>query len=354
MKWLRLGRIGWACLIIGWLTVVPNSSAADHLVVLQYHHFSSNTPPSTSINLELFEKHLAYLDENSFTVWPLEKALLNLRDGLSLPEKCVAITVDDAYISVYTQAFPRLKRKKWPVTVFVSTQDVDRGGAIFMNWDQMREMRSSGADFAAHSHSHPYMVRRKAGETVQQWLVRMKGEILTSQQRLADELGSKSLLFAYPFGEYNLDLMKIVQDFGLMGIAQQSGAIWSGSDFLALPRFPLSGIYGDMKGFKEKVNSLPLPVISAQPRDPMILAGNSTPSLRIKLARVDVHIDQLSCFATGQGRIPVKWIDQKNLYFEITAIKPLPPGRSRFNCTAPRIKSNHYYWYSHQWIRQSD
>jgi hypothetical protein len=31
--------------------------AADHAVILQYHHFGSDTPPSTSVTLEQFDNH---------------------------------------------------------------------------------------------------------------------------------------------------------------------------------------------------------------------------------------------------------------------------------------------------------
>jgi hypothetical protein len=40
----------------------------SHGVILAYHHVSTDTPPSTSISPEDFEKHLHYLKENDFNV----------------------------------------------------------------------------------------------------------------------------------------------------------------------------------------------------------------------------------------------------------------------------------------------
>ncbi|MCP4749797.1 MAG: polysaccharide deacetylase family protein [Proteobacteria bacterium] len=328
--------------------------AAGHIVVLQYHHFGSQTPPSTSIALDKFDAQIEYLEKNGFSVWPLEKAISYLRQGRSLPDKCVAITIDDAYLSVYTEAFPRLRRRNWPFSVFVATRAIDRGGSAFMSWDQMREMLPHNATFEIHSHSHPYLIRKKAGENEGQWERRVVSEIRTSQKRLLQELGVKSVLFAYPYGEYNLELKKTVRDLGLIGIAQQSGAIWSGSDFAALPRYPLSGAFADLADFKVKVNSLPLPVISARPEDPILSEGAYTPTLRLKLAPAEYNVHSLACFASGQGRIKVKWIDRQNPEFEVVPKRPLPVGRNRYNCTASHNKQNRYYWYSHQWIRPAN
>lgn len=53
--------------------------AADSAVVLQYHHVSADTPASTSVSPEQFERHLEYLAENGFNVRPLERAIMALQ-----------------------------------------------------------------------------------------------------------------------------------------------------------------------------------------------------------------------------------------------------------------------------------
>jgi len=338
------------CLYLG--LVFPSlSTAANHMVILQYHHFGSDTPSSTSISLKQFDSQLAYLEKHRYQVWPLEKGLLRLRKGLSVPEKCVAITVDDAYISVYKNAFPRLKKRRWPFTVFVATEGIDDGGPIFMTWSQMREMAAHGVDFAPHGHTHPYMIRRKAGEDDQQWKKRMTQDIQISRQRLKDELGATSSLFAYPYGEWDLELKKIVRNLGMIGIAQQSGVVWQGSDFGAVPRFPMSGNYAEISGFKVKIRALPLPVIDASPINPIISADQLKPILRLKLAPGDYLMDSLACYVSGQGKIGINWINRDKYEFEVIPRQQLPKGRSRYNCTARHLHSNRYYWYSHQWIR---
>ena len=329
----------------------PAALAADSAVILQYHHFGSATPQSTSVTVDQFEAHLAYLEEQDFAVWPLEKIIGRLRAGEPLPERCIAITIDDAYASVYQEAFPRLGARGWPFTVFVSTGGVDQGLATYVTYDQMRAMAAAGATFGAHSHSHAFLIRRKPQESEASWRRRVTADIETSRRRLQDELGSRITLFAYPYGEYDNALKALVLELGFIGLGQQSGAVWRGSDHGVLPRFPMAGTYAEMGSFRTKVNCLPLPVLAATPADPTLPADSGRPVLRLLLAPGAYQADQFACFASGQGRIAHCWIDRAQGLMEITPTSDLPMGRSRFNCTAPHESAGRYFWYSHLWIR---
>jgi biofilm PGA synthesis lipoprotein PgaB len=327
------------------------SLPADHAVVFQYHHIDTDTPPSTTLSPRQFETHLDYLDHNGYHVISLDTIVTLLKAGKSLPDRCVAITIDDAYTSTYTEALPLLKEHQWPFTVFVSTEGVDKGYKGLINWDMMREMMEYGASFESHSHTHSHLIRKLPGENRAQWEKRVKKDISTSIQRLKDELGVKSNLLAYPYGEYSESLTKIVLSLGLTGVGQHSGPLWSGSDFGALPRFPMSGRYADLEQFAVKARTLPLPVILAEPSDPLLPTGISKPSMRIKLAPGDYREDQLTCFVSGQERARIRWINRDKKILEVTPQDTLPLGRSRFNITAPSNSGKRYFWYSHLWIR---
>ena len=149
-------------LVLSCLLVIP-ARAANHAVILAYHHVSSDTPASTSVSVGTFEKHLSYLQQHNFTVIPLELLLKRLSSGEEVPDKSIAITFDDAYISVYTTAMPLLRQYNMPFTVFVNTEPVEKGYSNFMNWEQLRSLKSNGGAVANHSHSHAYLVRRSKG-----------------------------------------------------------------------------------------------------------------------------------------------------------------------------------------------
>lgn len=327
------------------------SFAGDHAVVLQYHHFGDDTPASTSVTMEQFRSHLAYLKEHRYRVLPVEQVIGLLKSGRDLPDNAVAITIDDAYDSVYERAYPLLREYGYPFTVFVSTSGVVKGIKSYMTWDQMKEMQENGASFANHSHSHDYLIQRLKGENAGDWKVRVKEDITTAGSILKDKLNVDSALFAYPYGEFNTALKGIVKELDLIGIGQHSGPVWSGSDFGALPRFPMAAHFAEMESFITKVRSLPLPVIAAAPDDTELSEGMDIPVLRLTLKPNEYRPDSIACFSSGQGRITTSWIDREKLILEVTAKEPLPQGRSRYNCTAAHTSGDRFYWYSHPWIR---
>ncbi len=334
------------------ITGATESFGTNQIVVLQYHHFGIDTPASTSISPSLFDQHIAYLAENNFHVLDLEEALLSIQQGKPLPSKSVAVTIDDGYRSVYSEVFPRFKKRGWPFTVFVTTESVDEKHSIVMTWDQMREMQKKGVSFSPHSHTHPYMIKRLPEESLSDWKIRMMNDIGINRKRLEEELGSTSKLFAYPYGEYDLETKRLISEMGLIGVGQQSGVIWKYSDFSALPRFPMSGIYAEMNGFKTKVNALPMPVKKVTPESPVIENHWDAPVLQIEFLPADysMNLNSLSCFVSGQGRVEVEWTDKSKTAFSIKAPKKIPLGRSKYNCTARHNSQNRFFWFSRQWI----
>ncbi len=313
-------------------------------VALMYHHFGESRHPSTNIRLEQFEQHLQFLEQNDFQVLPLATVIKAIQNSESLPDKSVVITMDDAYRSVYNEAYPRLKQRSWPFTVFVSSDYIDKNYSNYMSWQQMREMEQHGASFGNHSRSHAYLIRHLENETDLTWHQRIRDDISYAQQRLRDELKNPIDVIAYPYGEYNLTIADIVQELGMIGMGQHSGAIGQVSDLRFLPRFPMNESFGEMNGFKSKTMSLAMPLLETPQVNPVIT--EKQPILRVKLKQ---PLKQLACYASGQGKIQVLW--QNETTFTVQANSDLPAGRSRYNCTAPSSEPGRYYWYSQLWIR---
>jgi len=324
-------------------------AANQNAVVFMYHHFGEADLPTTNVTLDQFEQHLNLLEHDHYQVWALEKIVDYIRNDQPLPDKTVAITVDDAYRSVYTQAYPRLLAKGWPFTVFVSSDAVDQKLPAYMSWDQMREMRQHGVTFANHSASHDFLIRKRTGESLQGWRQRVIDDIQHAQARIEKELGEGAELFAYPYGEYNEALANIIKELGYTGFGQQSGAIGPYSDMRILPRYPMAEAFADIAQFRTKAASLALPVTDVKPWDPE-LVKDLQPRMEVTLAASDARLDQLACYLSNQGHIEIIWLD-KDRRFAVRADRPLSVGRSRYNCTAPSAQSGRYYWFSHLWIR---
>lgn len=316
-------------------------------VIFMYHRFGESRYPSTNVKLEQFDEQLEFFESNYFKILPLDEVVDALKQGTPLPDKAVAITIDDAYLSVYKEAYPRLKAKGYPFTVFVATEGVDQGIPAFMTWEQMREMQKDGVQFANHSQNHDYLTRKLQGESQEAWYDRRKKNITAAQKRLQEELGKAPALFAYPYGEYNLDLMNIIEGFGYTAFGQHSGGVNSLSDMRALPRFPVSEAYSEMKAFRTKALSLALPVAQKQPVEPV--TSDKRPQLTISLAPSNANLGQLTCYINDR-KMRIQWLEPEKR-FKIQTEKDLPLGRSRYNCTAPTKGRDSFFWFSHQWLR---
>ncbi len=326
-----------------------NQESLDEIssaVVFMYHRFGDERYPSTNIRLEQFEKHLEYIEKNKFNVWPLSEIVRYLIEEKKLPRKTIALTIDDAYITAYTEAYPRLKAKKIPFTIFVSTNAVDTSSKNYMSWEQMREMSKNGAEFANHSLTHAYLLSNSS-ETKQEWKSRVRIEIEGAQKRLQDELGNDTnknpKLLSYPFGEYDSSLTSVLKELNYIGITQTSGVISSDTDIRTLPRFAMAEAYAGIKDFILKINTLPLPVDSVSPSDTIVTANNP-PILRVKLKRA---IKNVQCYSANGEKIELHWLSDMEL--KIQAKIPLKPPRDRYTCTAP-AKDGRWYWHSKLWI----
>ena len=325
------------------LLVTHKATAA---VVLQYHHVSSSTPRITSITVEEFHQHMAYLHEQKFNVIPIETLTRQLASGEAIADKTIVITFDDAYIDILDNAMPILNKYQFPATIFVATGLVG-SSKQYLSWTQLRTLQAQRITMVNHTVSHTHLLRQNDNETENGWRERIAGEINNAQLALSTNLGDIEKIFAYPYGEYNAAVVGIIRELGYTAFGQQSGAIGTTSDPALLPRFPLSGVYTDFSSFKTKIMTLSLPTMNDFV-EPLLTTENRRPPLQIELKGSDLSLTAMTCYGPG-GRTETKHLGPQDVI--VTAVQDLPVGRSRYNCTL-RDESGRYFWYSQSWIRK--
>lgn len=320
---------------------ILQAQSAAQAVILQYHHVGSATPPVTSISTEDLRKHLEFLRDEGFSVLRLEEVLQALRTGAALPERSAVLSFDDGYRSVYDEAWPLLQEFGYPFTIFVTAGLVTSNGRLYASWEQLREMGAAGATLANHTMSHAYMVERAANESEAEWRQRMRSEIEDAEALIAAETGQSHKLLAWPYGEYDAALQALVQELGYIGIGQHSGPVNASSDFTALPRFPVSGIYASMRTFPTKAKSLAFDVELVAPGDSV--TAESSPVAELRFAQ-DYRFDALNCFNADQP-MKIEVVDAASRHFRISSSVRNEARRFRYNCTAPGPEGR-FYWYS--------
>ncbi|HTD47392.1 MAG TPA: polysaccharide deacetylase family protein [bacterium] len=226
------------------LVVAKRSS---RVVILCYH--SVSTASFASATPQEFEQHLRWLRTHCEIV-PFRRAA-ETAGGPPGDRPAVAITFDDGYADNYEYAFPLLQSYEVPATFFLTAGLLERHPRVVerfqtlyhardirpLEWAQVREMRSAGMEFGAHTYSHPNLRRltRSAAET----------ELRQSKAILEDHLSERVGAMAYPFGiprrHFTPETMDLAAAAGYdCAAAITLRALQRSHSRLAIPRFPVS------------------------------------------------------------------------------------------------------------------
>lgn len=321
--------------------LAPQGAAADvggHAVAVMYHRFGETDYPSTSIRTSQLDEHIAHLKNGGFTVWPLLRVVEAIQAGAPIPDKTVAITIDDAYASVAKVGLPRFKAAGFPVTLFVSTEPLDAGLSGYMSWDDVRQAVDDGVDVGAHTISHAHLADLSLEEA--------RREILHPNTRFRDELGFTPPLFAYPYGEASLDVREIVKEGGFVaGFGQHSGVLHASEDRFYLPRFSLNEKYGAMDRFRTLAAAMPLIARDVTPSDMRLSDRDNPPALGFTVDEAVGSLSALACYAGAAGKLRLQKIGGRRIEARLTG--RLGPGRHRVNCTVPAA-SGRWRWFGRQ------
>jgi peptidoglycan/xylan/chitin deacetylase (PgdA/CDA1 family) len=242
------------------------------VLIICYHAVSESWTATLSITPQLLERQLRWLLDRGYQGTTFTQAITAPPAG-----RTVAVTFDDAFLSVYEQAYPIMVRLGLPGTLFVPTSligtsepmawpGIDQwlGGPyeselVGMSWQQVTELADGGWEIGSHTRTHPHLTEVH-GEALAQ-------ELQGSREDLEQRLGRPCPSLAYPYGDV---------DEHVVGAAVQAGyrtaAGLPGRPEPADPlRWPREGIYwyDEMPKFRRKV-SLPLRRLRASPLWPLI------------------------------------------------------------------------------------
>ncbi|MFT6085518.1 MAG: peptidoglycan/xylan/chitin deacetylase (PgdA/CDA1 family) [Glaciecola sp.] len=316
-------------------------STQNSFVILMYHHVSTQTPRSTSVSPEEFEKHMAYLAEYH-NVISLEAALDGFNNITSLPERAVVITFDDGFKNILENGHPIMRKYGFEYTIFINPAQID-----FLNsqlsWKEVKSMSKEGVTFANHTLDHLHLLDRYPNEHKVNWLARVKQNINMAEETLSTQLGYSKKWLAYPFGEFDLSLKAMLKEMGYIGLGQHSGGVGIFSDMQSLPRYPAAGRYANLDTLRTKINSLAMPVTAVRPHRYVMGVEEIIGEVQIDVLLDDIRFNRIGCFF-GADSLP---ITQTAKGFSINIKSPFNSGRARVNCTAPSVKeSDRFYWYS--------
>lgn len=208
-------------------------------IVLCYHIVESPQDPRMEVSRETFQQHMRYLALTGYNVIPLREAYeyaTGKRD--SIPKNSVVVTIDDGWRSTYTEVFPEMQKRNFPFTVFIYPQIIGKT-ALALTWKQVREMADAGVDIQSHSLTHPFLTRaRHQSLSDPEYEAWVEKELVQSKKILEKETGRTVSYLAYPYGDYNTALTRIVARAGYdAALTCEFGRVRAGSNPLRMKRF---------------------------------------------------------------------------------------------------------------------
>lgn len=164
--------------------------------LLIYHRVGGGTADELDLGTSGFTRQLDLLEGHD--VLPLDAALDRLDAGDDRPS--VVLTFDDGFEDVYDNAWPRLRERRLPFTVYLASDFVGRpmvwDGSTAkgargpgMTWDQLEELVSSGL-CTVGNHTHRHVRPNRLSEA----------ELDDCTQAVERHLGVTPAHFTYPWG----------------------------------------------------------------------------------------------------------------------------------------------------------
>ena len=288
------------------------------ILSLMYHRFDENKYPSTNIKMDVFKKQIEIIKRNNFEFFDPKNFSEEFNKVKT--DKKILITIDDAFLSFYENAWPFLKENQIPFILFTSTDFIGKKG--YMNIDQLREVeKESFAYLGNHSHMHEYMVTFDFNK--------FTNDIDRSIEIFNDLFNYNPIFFSYPFGEYSLEQKNYISSKFEYAFGQHSGVIDLNKDPYELPRFPINEKYGDLKRFEFLIKLLPLQYSKIIPEDKLIL-NNNPPKMQIEFFKEQKNLSAINCFSDEGG----SWNNSNIELIENTLVVHF---REKFNFRRGRI-----------------
>lgn len=197
------------------ISCAVSANPSIHIPILCYHNFNPTIPGSMNMKPETFENQMNWLEQNGFTIIPLQDAVAYLQGKKdTLPPKSIVVTIDDGWKSVYTYLTPIIKKHHIPVTLFIYPQTISSGKNA-MTWDELKELQQTGLfDIQSHTYSHPNFKQEKKRRSADSYQAFVESELVKPKKILDEKLNTHVTLLAWPFGIYNDALEKAAAEAG--------------------------------------------------------------------------------------------------------------------------------------------
>lgn len=177
--------------------------------VLIYHQVGASLGRQMEVTVDTFRHQLNWLVENKQVV-DLETAVERWQEPGS--DRLVVLSFDDGYVDTHSIAYPMMKERGIPFTLYLATEAIETGRALGpspqadpLRWPHILEMLGSGL-VTLGSHTHRHTDLRGLDATM------VEEELATCDQLIEARTGIAPRHFAYPWGYWGREADTVVRN----------------------------------------------------------------------------------------------------------------------------------------------
>ena len=233
------------CVIASVLALLPHapSSAAGRedlgISILVYHRFGAVVSDTMTVRTSTFRWQLQYLKDHHYPIVPLGDLVAHLRHGAPRPPAgSVIITADDGHRSIMTDMLPLVREYGPPITLFIYPSAISNA-SYALTWTELAALRDTGRfDVQSHTFWHPNFAVERRRLTPAAFASFARQQLCRSRDAIAEKLGTRPDLVAWPFGIYDPEVGVLARECGyIAGFTLDRRTVRSDDDVMALPRF---------------------------------------------------------------------------------------------------------------------
>ncbi len=220
------------------------------LPILMYHSISDSAESDvspyyrTTTSPAVFEQHLSWLNAAGFRSVGPDEAMRLVQQKAPRSDRAVFITFDDGFRDFHQSAFPALQRQGHTATMYLPTGFIGEKRRSFkgrecLTWGEVRELRSKGMFFGAHTVSHPVLYQLSWPD-IENELAVAKVQI---EHALGEEITSAAYPYAYPQEDdrFTKTLTSVLSRCGYRNcVTTVVGQAHQGDDLFRLKRLPVN------------------------------------------------------------------------------------------------------------------
>ncbi len=181
-----------------------------NIPVLMYHFVGTERMARESKNFvsrKSFENQMWFLHTFGYRVISLPEYEAVLKGERKPRGRELVITFDDGNVTFETDAMPALEKYKFPVTMFLVSENVKTGELGSMREETIKKLaQNSWLDFQGHTRTHPHLSLLSEEE--------IRAELEGSKADLEAMLGHKVIYLAYPSGDIDDRVLKEAEKAG--------------------------------------------------------------------------------------------------------------------------------------------